>query len=129
MSALVTPAWIMAGRLRNIPGVLTAGDGRLAFVTDDGPVFTVPFTQIGEVRWPWWWFGGGVVLIVGGERYKITFIRPNGAPPVSGALAETGAGVLALAVGGGEVYRAARGLVDMHQGRRAAAAWKQVLPA
>ena len=49
MTSLVTPAWWMAGRLRNVPGVLAAGDGRLAFLTDDGPVFSVPLGELGEV--------------------------------------------------------------------------------
>jgi hypothetical protein len=39
MPALATPAWIMAGGLRNVPGVLAAGEGKRAFVGDDGPVF------------------------------------------------------------------------------------------
>ena len=52
MTNLATPAWWMAGNLRNVPGVLAAGEGRLAFVTDDGPVFAAPLAEVGPVSWP-----------------------------------------------------------------------------
>lgn len=128
MSPLATPAWIMAGRLRNLPGVLVAGEGRLAFVGDDGPVFSVPITEVGEVTWPWHWFGGGCTLRVAGEKYKITFVRPNGAPDVAPSLLDAGATLLSAAVGAGVPVHSMQGLLDVRSGRKAGAAWKQVLP-
>lgn len=109
-TALATPAWILAGHLRNVPGVLVAEDGRLEFHTDAGPAFAAPIGEVGPVTWPWWWFGGGLVATVRGERFKITFVRPNGA----GAAADP--------------FQAAAGLRDVHTGRAAARQWKQLLP-
>jgi hypothetical protein len=120
-ATLATPAWILAGRLRHVPGLLVADRGRLAFHTDSGPAFTAPIADVGPVTWPWWWFGGGLVVTVRGERFKITFVRPNGAPAVEATL-------LDAALGTGDAFRAAAGLRDVHTGRAAAREWKQLLP-
>ena len=128
-AALATPAWIMAGRLRNVPGVLVAGEGGLAFAGDDGPVFGVPLAEVTDVTWPWHWFGGGCVLTAAGHRYKITFVRPNGAPDVAPSLLDAGVVLLAGLAGAGIPAHSVRGLLDVRAGRRAAAMWKQVLPA
>lgn len=128
--ALATPAWIMAGRLRNVPGMLVAGGGGLTFVGESGPVFSVPLAAVSDVRWPWYWFGGGCVLRAAGERYKITFVRPNGAPDVPPTLLDQGVSLLALAAGETVGHPSAiRGLLDVRSGRRAGAAWREALPA
>jgi hypothetical protein len=128
-SALATPAWLMAGRLRNVPGVLAAGEGRLAFVTDDGPVFNVPLAEVGDVTWPWHWFGGGCKLRANGELYKITFVRPNGAPAVSPSLLDAGAALFAVLTDTAVPAHSLRGLFDVRSGRKAGVAWKEALPA
>jgi hypothetical protein len=128
-TALATPAWIMAGRLRNVPGVLVAGEGNLAFVGDDGPVFGAPLADVTDVTWPWHWFGGGCILTAAGERYKITFVRPNGAPDVEPSLLDTGVSLLAALTGSSVPAHSVQGLFDVRSGRRAAVMWKQVLPA
>ena len=128
-TALATPAWIMAGRLRNVPGVLVAGEGNLAFVGDGGPVFSVPLAEVSGVIWPWHWFGGGCILTAAGERYKITFVRPNGAPDVEPSLLDTGVALLSALTGAAAPTHSLQGLFDVRSGRRAATTWKQVLPA
>jgi hypothetical protein len=120
-AALATPAWILAGRPRHVPGLLVAERGRLEFHTESGPAFAAPIADVGPVTWPWWWFGGGLVATVRGERFKITFVRPNGAPAVDATLFDVALGVL-------EPFRAAAGLRDVHTGRAAARGWKQLLP-
>jgi hypothetical protein len=128
-TALATPAWLLAGRLRNVPGVLTAGEGRLAFVTDDGAVFNVPLGEVGDVTWPWYWFGGGCKIRAGGVQYKITFVRPNGAGDVSPSLLDAGASLFAVLTDTAVPAHSLRGLFDIRSGRTAAAAWKEALPA
>jgi hypothetical protein len=128
MTSLVTPAWWMAGGLRNVPGVLAAGEGRLAFVGDDGPVFAVPLVEVTAVRWPWYWFGGGCAITVSGHEYKITFVRPNGAPPVTPSLLETTHALASVLSLGAVAAHSPAGLFDVRSGRRAGAAWKQALP-
>jgi hypothetical protein len=128
MTSLATPAWWMAGGLRNVPGVLAAGEGRLAFVTEDGPVFAVPLAEVGDVGWPWWWFGGGCVLTVGDTRYKITFVRPNGAPPVQHSLLEATQSLAVVLSLGAVPAHSVAGLFDVRSGRAAGRAWKEALP-
>jgi hypothetical protein len=128
-TTLATPAWLMAGRLRNVPGVLAAGDGKLTFVTDDGPVFAVSCGEVGAVTWPWYWFGGGCKIRIGGAEYKITFVRPNGAGDVSPSLLDVGAALGAVLTDAAAPAHSLRGIADVRTGRRAAAAWKEALPA
>ena len=127
-SALATSAWIMAGRLRNVPGVLVAGEGNLAFVGDEGPLFREPLADVTGVTWPWYWFGGGCTLTAGGHRYKITFVRPNGAPDVEPSLLDAAVTLLSALTGAGVPAHSVQGLFDIRSGRRAAAMWKRVLP-
>jgi hypothetical protein len=135
-ATLATPAWILAGRLRNLPGVLVTDGTRLEFRTgsDAGSesgselVFGAPLTEVGPVSWPWWWFGGGFVATVAGERYKVTFVRPNGAPPVEPALLDTALVLGGLIDPGHGPAQAARGLLDVRSGRAAGRAWREVLP-
>jgi hypothetical protein len=128
MTHLATPAWWMAGGLRNVPGVLVAGEGKLAFVTDDGPVFSAPITEVGPVAWPWHWFGGGCRITVGADRYNITFVRPNGAPAASPHLLESAQSLATVLSLGAVPSHSVAGLFDVRSGRAAGKAWKQVLP-
>jgi hypothetical protein len=118
----------MAGGLRNVPGVLAAGEGRRAFVADDGPVFAVPLTQVEAVRRPWHWFGGGCAITVAGREYQITFVRPNGAPPVTPLLLESTHALASVLSLGAIAAHSPAGLFDVRSGRKAGAAWKEALP-
>ena len=122
---LVSPAWLIGG-LRNVPGYLGTGHGRLTFVSDT-PVFDVPLAEVTDVRWPWHWFGGGVKLTAAGSPYKITFVRPNGMPAPDPSVLATGVGVFALLSGTWHDVHALQGLADIGTGRAAGARWRQVL--
>jgi hypothetical protein len=122
---LVSPAWLIGG-LRNVPGYLGTGQGRLTFVSDT-PVFDVPLAEVTDVRWPWNWFGGGVKLTAAGNPYKITFVRPNGMPAPDPSMLATGVGVFALLSGTWHDVHALQGLADIGTGRAAGARWRQVL--
>lgn len=105
-----------------------AEHGTLEFRTADGPAFAAPLAQVGPVTWPWWWFGGGFVATVGGERFKVTFIRPNGAPAAPQvALADATLFASGLADSGFGPVSAAMGLRDVQVGRTAARRWRRVL--
>jgi hypothetical protein len=59
-TALATPAWILPGRLRNLPGMLVAGEGNLAFVGDDVEAAPARLTcgrGISALGWPRPWAG------------------------------------------------------------------------
>jgi hypothetical protein len=122
---LVSPAWLIGG-LRNVPGFLGGSQGRLTFMSDS-PVFDVPMTEVGDVRWPWHWFGGGVKLTAAGTPYKITFVRPNGMPSPDPSVLATGVGVFALLSGTWHGIHALQGLADIRSGRAAGAQWRQLL--
>lgn len=122
---LVSPAWLIGG-LRNVPGFLGTGEGRLTFLADE-PVFDVPLTEVTDVRWPWHWFGGGVKLTAAGRAYKITFVRPNGMPAPDPTLLAAGVGVFATLSGTWHDVHALRGLADIGVGRAAGTRWREVL--
>jgi hypothetical protein len=124
-SFLVSPAWLIGG-LRNVPGYLGAGGGRLTFVSDT-PVFDLPLHEVTDVHWPWYWFGGGVKLRAEGQLHKITFVRPNGMPPPDPSMLHTGIGVFGLLTGTWHDVYALRGLADIGTGRAAGKQWKQLL--
>jgi hypothetical protein len=126
-SYLVSPAWLIGG-LKNVPGYLAGGLGRLAFVSDT-PVFDVPMDQVSDVTWPWYWFGGGFKARVGGQLYKVTFVRPNGMPAPDTSMFEAAVGVVGALSGAGHDVSALRGLADIGTGRAAGKQWKQYLGA
>jgi hypothetical protein len=125
---LATPAWLMSGWGCTVAGVLAAGDGRLAFLTEEGPRFDVAVTEVTDVTWPWHWFGGGVRLHAAGAPYKITFVLPAGAVEPAPSLVEAGISRLTTAAGGVPPHPLAASL-DVGHGRCAARLWKEVLPA
>jgi hypothetical protein len=121
---LCTPAWLLVGLTRSVPGVLELVDDDLAFTTDDGRLFDVPLAEVRDVEFPWYYFGGGVKLRVGAERFRLSFVRPNDASDLEGRL-------LARSEDGGAaaLLTAGRKVLDIGDGRRAGRAWKRVLTA
>ena len=115
---LQTPAWLMVGMTRTVPGVLRLESGRLSFTTEEGPAFDLPLAEV-TAKFPWWWFGGGVALRVLGQGYRLSFVRPNGAQDVPGRLLAHVPGGEALGLA-----TAARKMEDVGAGREAGKAWK-----
>lgn len=122
--AFRTPAWLLIGLTRSVPGVLEFADGRLAYSIEAGRVFDVPLSEVTGIKFPWYYFSGGVKFTVGSEAYRLSFVRPNDASDVPGRLlagSEAG-GPLALLTAG-------RKVADIGEGRRAGKAWKRILTA
>ncbi len=121
-TALRTPAWLLIGITRSVPGVLELADGILAFSTEEGRVFAAPTSEVRNVRFPWFYFGGGAKLTVGSEQYRLSFVRPNDASDIPDRLmarSEDG-GAAALLTAGRKVR-------DIGEGRRAGKAWRAAL--
>ena len=84
-------AWLLIGTFRTAAGWLDLTAGRLRFSTPDKVVFDVPLAEVRDVDWPWYYFGGGVKLSAAGERYRLSFVLPNGAEyPAARSAADTG---------------------------------------
>jgi hypothetical protein len=116
-SAFDSPAWILVGLTRNIPGWLAYQDGGLAFADTDGDVlFAAELSDVRDLEFPWYYFGGGLKLKVLGKKYRLSFVRPNGAvnpaPEPQGLLARTFLGRIAH---------------DITTGRAATAEWRAIL--
>ena len=122
--ALCTPAWLLVGLTRSVPGILELADGELVYTTVEGRVFDTHLSEVTDVLFPWYYFGGGVKLSVGAERYRLSFVRPNDASDIHGRLEARGedGGPAALLTAG-------RKVLDIGEGRRAGRAWKRVLTA
>ncbi len=118
--SLRTPAWQLLGLFGNRPGMLELAKGRLAFTTDEGRVFEASLAEVTDIKFPWYYFGGGMKVRVGATKYRLSFVRPNGAEYVSGRLmAEAGNPLALLTVG--------HKIADIGSGRQAGKAWKRVL--
>ncbi len=119
--AFRTPAWLLIGLTRSMPGVLEYADGRVAYSNEDGRVFEVPLAEVTEITFPWYYFSGGVKFTVGSHHYRLSFVRPNDATDIPARLlAGTEAG------GPFALLTAGRKLGDIGEGRRAGKAWKGI---
>jgi len=71
--------------------------------------FRVPITEVGDVNFPKLQMSGGCSLHVNGEKYRLSFLRPqNTRIPIGGAIG---------------------GVASISGGRKAGKAWKEVLGA
>jgi hypothetical protein len=119
---LVSRAWLLKG-LGNTPGILLAGGGLVAFVGEEGPAFEAPLNDV-EVSWPRMQMSGGAHFGVGGEKFRVAFVRPNGAADAAlGGVVRLG-GSLAGAAG---VFEIGRLLGSITEGRAAGKRWKEYL--
>jgi hypothetical protein len=82
-------------------------------------LFVAELGDVSDLRFPWYYFGGGLKMKVLGEKYRISFVRPNGAVGIP-VPAEPGA-VLAI---GKLVGQKAR---DIATGSAATAKWRGIL--
>ena len=84
-------AWLLIGTFRTAAGWLDLTAGRLRFSTPDQVVFDVLLAEVTDVDWPWYYFGGGVKLSAAGQRYRLSFVLPNGGEyPAARAAADAG---------------------------------------
>jgi hypothetical protein len=72
-------AWRLIGTLRTEAGWLDLTAGRLRYTNEFGAMFDVPLDEVTDVVWPWYYFSGGVKLTANGDRYRFSFVLPNGA--------------------------------------------------
>lgn len=72
-------AWLLKGLTQSIPGWLDLHEERLRFTTPEKVVFDVPRAKVTAIAYPWYYFGGGVKLRAGGQPYRLSFVKPNGA--------------------------------------------------
>lgn len=115
-------AWQLRGLTRSLPGRLRLEADVLSFVDDDGDLlFRAPLSEVRQVVFPWYYFGGGCKCSIDGVRYRLSFVRPNGA--------EDALDRMAARVGeAGAVYAQVAGkFVDIGTGRAAGKAWRAAL--
>jgi hypothetical protein len=124
---LATPAWLMTGMGRNVPGILAWDGSRLRFADDEQVLVDVSPQEVTEVAWPRLWMGGGFKLRTDTEQFKVTLVKPNGAPDIADELLGEASGVLGAVGTAGEVADALGSFSSVKKGREAGKAWKQVL--
>ena len=102
-------------------GLLRMGGGRLTLVGETGTAFDVPVNEVSEVSFPWFYFSGGIKLAAAGEKYRLSFVKPNNQNSyLAGQAANEvvpGAGMVAVADIAG----------DIRTGRTAGKKWKRLL--
>ena len=119
---LVSKAWLLQG-LANTPGLLIAAHDTVAFVSDDATMFEALKADI-RVSWPVLQMSGGAHLEVNGHKYRIAFVRPNGAADVGLRGVVHLGGALGGAAGIVEIGRIAG---SIKEGRAAGKQWKAYL--
>lgn len=124
---LTTPAWLLVGMTRNVPGVLSYDGDRLRFASADSVIFDVASTEVEDVKWPKLWMGGGCKLRAAGEEYRISFVQPNGAADITDELLGDAAGVLGVFNTAADVKEALGSFGSVKKGRDAGKAWKETL--
>lgn len=124
---LTTPAWLLVGATRNVPGVLSYDDQRLRFASPDAIVFDVAASEVEEVKWPKLWMGGGCKVKAGGEEHRISFVKPNGAADITDELLGDVGGILGGVSAAADLKEALGSFGDVKKGRDAGKAWKEVL--
>ena len=118
--SLRTPAWLRVGLFGSRPGVLVLANRRLAFIAEEGRLFDTPLAEVTGIAFPWYYFGGGMKVTVADKKYRLSFVRPNGAEDIPGPLLARLGNPMGLLVGGQKI-------VDIGMGRPAGKAWKAAL--
>lgn len=73
---LRSPAWLLLGLVKSVPGTLECVGERLSF-TSASESFTTPLDAIETVTFPWYYFGAGLVLVIEGKRYRLSLVEPG----------------------------------------------------
>jgi hypothetical protein len=79
MTDMHTPVWELIGVTGSEPGSLSLANGVLSFETKAGTRFACPISQLTDVKWPWYSFNCALHLKANGEKFRLSFARPNGA--------------------------------------------------
>lgn len=115
-----TNAWLLKGLTGSVSGWLELRDERLRFITPDEVLFDAALSEITGVVFPWYYFGGGVKLLVGGERVRVSFVKPNGAEYANARLLAADSNPAALLL-------VASKALDIREGRAAGTRWRDLL--
>jgi hypothetical protein len=105
------------------PGMLILKDGFVSFMTEEGEKFKVPLQEIKDVKWPFLQFGLGLHAFINGQKYKFTFMKPNGASELDASALD---GLFKLGGLGNGVDSIAT-LANMGNNKRSAKQWKAIL--
>ncbi|MFK7917948.1 MAG: hypothetical protein AB8G14_07715 [Ilumatobacter sp.] len=116
MDDMTTEVWRLSGATGSTPGLMFM-QGQMVTLqlevaeSDDlRSVFSVPLESIADVNWPKLQMSGGCNFVVNGEKYRLSFLKPQNSRP------------LAATAG------AAAGLASISGGRKAGKAWRAILP-
>jgi hypothetical protein len=121
---IVSKVWLQHGTFGGAtPGLLTADEGKASFITEEGEHFNVPVSEIKEVKWPFLQFGLGFTASVNGQKYKFTFMKPNGAADLN----DSTLGQLARFTRLGRGADAISTLSGMGESKKVAKQWKELL--
>ena len=121
---IISKVWLLHGTFGGgSPGVLALNNGNVSFDTEEGEYFNVPLAGIKEVKWPFISFGYALNVVINGQKYKFSFIKPNGAADLNDSvvsqlvtLTKPGRGIDALST-----------LANLSKEKKAAKQWKEVL--
>lgn len=121
---LTSKVWRMRGIFQSaIPGYLVLHGGNVAYVTEAGEQFSVPVSEVKEVKWPGLQMGFGFNAMVNGDKYKFTFMKPNGAPEMADSTLSQLTRYTQLGMG----IDAVKALAKWGDSKKSAKAWKEVL--
>lgn len=121
---LTTKVWQTHGIFQSaIPGCLVLHDSNMAYITDAGEQFNAPLFELMEVKWPGLQMGFGFNAMINGQKYKFTFMKPNGAPQMNDSSISQITRYTRLGMG----IDALQALAKWSDSKKAAKAWKEVL--
>ncbi len=82
MGDLISRTWQIAGLFGKVTaGVLVWKKGLVTYIIEEGVQFSVPLSEIKEIKWPFLRMGLGFDAVVNEKKYKFSFSRPNSSVP------------------------------------------------
>lgn len=121
---IISKVWLLHGTFGgSSPGLLALKDGMVTFFTEEGEHFTVPVAEVKDVKWPFISFGLAMNAVVNGQKYKFSFMKPNGGSEIGDStfthlsrFTSMGRGLDSLAT-----------LANWGDNKKSARQWKEVL--
>lgn len=121
---IFSKVWLMHGTFGGAtPGLLSLNSNTVSFATSEGEHFNVTVGEVKEVKWPFLQFGLGFNASVNGQKYKFTFMKPNGAADLN----DSDLGQLAQFTRIGRGVNAVATLAKWGDNKKTAKQWKAVL--